>query len=374
MLSYWEKNSIDKLDTAIIGGGITGLSTAISLAQRNPLRKIAVLEAGSQPSGASTKNAGFACFGSLTEILYDIDTHGLDETRDLLSKRYVGLEILKNRIPHQKMDYHEWGGFEILSPQNHRAVKRLEEVNQALDPLFGQRVFSEEPDLVSKFGLNPVEATTVIKNPLEGQLNPHKMIQYLTALALELGVTIVDQAKVESIGDESPFTLSLPKHPISEIIAEKVVVCTNAFSKTLLPDISLNPGRGQVLITSPIDSLKLKGTFHSDEGYIYFRNVGKRLLIGGARNADFEGETTTEFGTSKVVQDQLIHWIENVILPNTPYEVEHRWSGIMAFGPERKPILSNPRPGLHLGIRLGGMGVALGSWIGAELAKAHDAE
>ncbi len=374
MLSYWEKNSIDILDTAIIGGGICGLSTAISLAQRNPLRKIAVLEAGSQPSGASTKNAGFACFGSLTEILYDIDTHGLEETRDLLSKRYVGLEILKNRIPHQKMDYHEWGGFEILSRENHRAVGRLEEANQALEPLFGQRVFSEEPELVSKFGLNPSEASTVIKNPLEGQLNPHKMIQYLTALALELGVTILYQAKVEFIGNESPFKLSLPRHPISEIISEKVVVCTNAFSKTLVPDISLNPGRGQVLITRPIDSLKLKGTFHSDQGYIYFRNVGKRLLIGGARNADFEGETTTEFGTSKVVQDQLIHWIENVILPNTSYEVEHRWSGIMAFGPERKPILSNPKPGLHLGIRLGGMGVALGSWLGEELAKKHDAE
>jgi glycine/D-amino acid oxidase-like deaminating enzyme len=272
------------------------------------------------------------------------------------------------------MDYNEWGGFEILGTENHHAIDRLEEVNQALDPLFGQRIFSEELELVSSFGFNPSEAKTVIKNPLEGQLNPYKMIQHLTAKVLELGVSIWYNAKVDSIEQESPFLLSVPEHPISEIRAEKVVVCTNAFSKTLLPDISLNPGRGQVLITRPIDSLKLKGTFHSDEGYIYFRNVGNRLLIGGARNADFEGETTTEFGTSKVIQDRLKHWIENVILPKTSYEIEHSWSGIMAFGPERRPVISEPQPGLFVGIRLGGMGVALGSWLGEELAKKHDAE
>ena len=64
-LSYWEKTSFFDYDVIVIGSGIVGLNAAIHLKKSSPALKISVLESGFLPTGASTKNAGFACFGSI---------------------------------------------------------------------------------------------------------------------------------------------------------------------------------------------------------------------------------------------------------------------------------------------------------------------
>ena len=58
----------------------------------------------------------------------------------------------------------------------------------------------------------------------------------------------------------------------------------------------MQPARAQVLITKPIKNLQIKGTFHLDKGYYYFRNIDNRILFGGGRNLDFKTEETSEFG------------------------------------------------------------------------------
>jgi L-2-hydroxyglutarate oxidase LhgO len=74
-LSYWEiKNWFSNVDFTIVGSGIVGLHTAIRLRERFPKAKIILLEKGALPQGASTKNAGFACFGSVSEIIDDLKT------------------------------------------------------------------------------------------------------------------------------------------------------------------------------------------------------------------------------------------------------------------------------------------------------------
>ncbi|MBT5920938.1 MAG: FAD-binding oxidoreductase, partial [Flavobacteriaceae bacterium] len=73
-LSYWEhKHWLSNIDFAIIGSGIVGLNCALSLREKHPNATIVVFEKGILPHGASTKNAGFTCFGSISEILSDID-------------------------------------------------------------------------------------------------------------------------------------------------------------------------------------------------------------------------------------------------------------------------------------------------------------
>lgn len=71
MLSYWEQKNFFRYELIVIGSGFTGLSTAINFKKKNPKARVLILEKGVFPTGASTKNAGFACFGSLTEILDD---------------------------------------------------------------------------------------------------------------------------------------------------------------------------------------------------------------------------------------------------------------------------------------------------------------
>jgi glycine/D-amino acid oxidase-like deaminating enzyme len=93
-LSYWEiKNWFTNLDFTIVGSGIVGLHAALALRERFPSAKILVLEKGVLPQGASTKNAGFACFGSLSEIIDDLKTHTEEEVLQLIQKRYAGFKL-----------------------------------------------------------------------------------------------------------------------------------------------------------------------------------------------------------------------------------------------------------------------------------------
>ncbi len=121
-----------------------------------------------------------------------------------------------------------------------------------------------------------------------------------------------------------------------EIKAAKVALCTNGFSKRFLPNEDILPARAQVLITKPIKRLKLEGTFHFEQGYYYFRNIDNRILLGGGRNIDFEGETTTKLENSTKITHRLNQILKDIVLPNTPFELDHQWAGIMAVGKTKK--------------------------------------
>ena len=148
---------------------------------------------------------------------------------------------------------------------------------------------------------------------------------------------------------------------------KKLFIATNGFARKL-SEANLKPARAQVLITKPISNLHIKGTFHFDEGYYYFREVDNRILFGGARNLDLEGETTSEFGLTEAIQQRLEKLLKEIILPETSFEIERRWSGIMGMGDQKRPIIKQLSEDVCCGIRLGGMGVAIGSLVGISLA------
>ena len=78
-LSYWEKNTFfTEIDVTIIGSGIVGLHAAIYLKLMRPQLKVVVVDRGFLPYGASTRNAGFACFGSVSELLDDLSREDED--------------------------------------------------------------------------------------------------------------------------------------------------------------------------------------------------------------------------------------------------------------------------------------------------------
>jgi glycine/D-amino acid oxidase-like deaminating enzyme len=115
--------------------------------------------------------------------------------------------------------------------------------------------------------------------------------------------------------------------------------------------------------------LPFSGTFHFDEGYYYFRNIGNRVLLGGARNKAFEMETSTELEITNLVQDELEHFLRERILAGKQYTIDHRWSGIMGFTNSKLPVIEQVEPGVYSLVTCNGMGVAL-SPIMAEKAAA----
>ena len=153
------------------------------------------------------------------------------------------------------------------------------------------------------------------------------------------------------------------------LTCSQLLVCTNGFAKQLLPDLNLVPARGQILVTSEIPNLKMKGAFHYDGGYYYFRNLGKRVLLGGARNKALEEETSSEMKITDKIQGELERFLSTYILPNEEYLVTDRWSGIMGMGPEKMPIIKKVSDNIFCAVRLGGMGVALAPMIGEKMAN-----
>ena len=61
--------------------------------------------------------------------------------------------------------------------------------------------------------------------------------------------------------------------------------------------------------------------------------------------------------------------LKTTILSNQKIEIEHRWSGIMGVGNQKKAIVRQVSENVYCGVRLGGMGIAIGSIIGKELAE-----
>lgn len=374
MLSFWEKNSFLHYDYIIVGSGIVGLSTACSLKEQQPTARVLVLERGVLPSGASTKNAGFACIGSPTELLSDLQKMSESDTLSLIELRWRGLRRLRQRLSDEKIGYLALGSYELISDKESFCLDHLAYLNQLIYSVIGQRAFSETPELLLSFGFNRQYVKTLIKNHAEGQLDTGKMMRSLWEYANSLGVIVTTGAKVQEI---------IPKNNTVQLVVEsnigqtsitycahrQVAICTNAFAKQFLPDADIRPGRGQVLITKPIEKLPFQGIFHYDEGFYYFRNYENRIILGGGRNLDFEGETTTDLLTTTNIIDNLIQQLHQIILPNTAFEIDGHWAGIMAFGKDKMPILQRVDPQIVAGVRLGGMGVAIGSHLGDSLAN-----
>lgn len=365
-LSYWElKNWFTNIDCTIVGSGIVGLHAALRLRERFPASKILVIERGMLPQGASTKNAGFACFGSLSEIMDDLKTNAEDDVVRLIEKRWKGLQLLRKRLGDSTIDFKPHGGYELFLKEDeigfNECISKMPFINEILKPLFKADVFSKETD---RFGFKNTQDYLVF-NPFEAQIDTGNMMQELLKQAVSADILILNQQTVTSYFDAGSH-VELVLNDFS-FRSSKVLFATNGFAGSLTKG-EVKPARAQVLITEPIKNLDIKGTFHLDRGYYYFRNIDDRILLGGGRNLDFEGETTTEFGQTKIIQNKLEELLKNVILPNQDFKIAHRWSGIMGVGNSKSSVVAQLSENVFCGVRLGGMGVAIGSLIGTELA------
>lgn len=362
MLSYWELDSFVDYDVIIVGAGITGLSSAISILEKQPDLNVLILERNLFPTGASTKNAGFACFGSLTELLSDIEQMGTIGCLTLVEQRWKGLQKLRSRFADKELGFEPLGGYELMDQSREDVMTKMDQINELLYPLFGADVYRDVSEKLNDFGFNTDKFSRLIFNAFEGQIHTGKTIAALWRLASKLGVKILTGARVEIV--EGNTVIVNQNGADICFKGNKIVLCTNAFTSRFFPDLEMLPGRGQVMITEPIGDLKFKGTFHIEEGYYYFRNVGERVLLGGGRHLDFKGEETLKNGIHPEIEKELIRKLKEEILPNQKFEIAQKWSGIMAFGEVKKPILEWVTPEILLAVRLGGMGMAIGSELG----------
>lgn len=368
VLSFWERDALLDADVLVVGAGIVGTLTAIECAERAPSMRVRVLERGVLPYGATSRNAGFACFGSLTELIADRARMG-DDALDLVERRWKGLARLRARLGDDAIGYEHLGGSELLFEESLGALDALGDVNRWLRPLFGRDVFSEDRAGLAAAGFGGARA--LVANPLEGQVHSGRLVRALHRMAGERGVEVLTGAEVSSVRDEGDRVevgvrgaqgFEIPMR------ASQVVVCANGLIPALVPSSGVTPGRGQVLVTEAVAGLPWRGCYHFDEGYWYFRNVGDRVLLGGGRNVDFAGEETPAIALSDAIQRAQDEVLARVLLPGRAPRVEHRWAGIMGFTADKRPVVRRASPRVLVGFGCNGMGVALGAEVAARAA------
>lgn len=365
--SYWETKKLEeKTQVLIIGGGLSGLSTGIHILLQNSDCKVTILEKDILSKTASTKNAGFACFGSPSEILSDLDIMGFEETQKMIKMRANGIQLWQDWFSASEIDFSLCGGFEVFNEQQEgiyaRCIDRLQEINELCSPVVSQ-VFSEvEFQQFKSFKKG-------FKNSYEGALNPMKLVNACQNKFRSLGGELLEGIEVSEIHEKAVSFIWNEQQIYKS--TDWIVLTNNAFGQHWAKELDVKtseiyPARAQVLVTEPLD-VNWKGTFHVDEGYYYFRNLENRILIGGGRNEAVEEETTFNQATTPFIQNKIEEVLFNDILGKTCI-IDYRWAGTMAMGPEKKPIIKHINNHTIAAVRLSGMGVALSAEIGKLLS------
>ncbi|MEO6915152.1 MAG: FAD-binding oxidoreductase, partial [Chitinophagaceae bacterium] len=357
-------------DVIIAGAGFAGLWSALHLKTVNPDLSILICEKELIPSGASTRNAGFACFGSLTELVDDLAFMGEVRMKEMVELRFKGLIQIRENFEDTEIDYQQLGGYELISkhqyPDHQSMAEDINQINALLQQITGEpAVFSNADEKLADFGFG--NTGHLVENRLEGQLHAGKLMRRLMQKVRLLGVEIfhgVGIAAFKNIEGYIDLTTSSGIH----LQAKRLIISTNALAGQLSQHLSITPARGQVLLTTPIAGLPFGGCFHYDEGYYYFRNLDGRVLLGGARNVAFAEEETTEMNTTKTIQDELERFLREVVIPGKEFSIEKRWSGIMGMAETKFPVVREIEPNVFCATGLGGIGIAIAPEVGRMVA------
>lgn len=370
MLSIWEQESmLAAPDFLLIGAGITGLNAAISIKEQQPRARVMVIHPGPWGSGASHRNAGFACLGSPTELLSDWETHGEEVMWSVVKMRWQGLQRLQDRVGADRMDLTWTGGAELFTPDDAAALEQVEsriaDLNRGFKQITGQPAqFASRP--LPADGFRDLLGQVDIAQ--EGRIHTGKMMKALRALALEKGVEILGGLTVERL-ESGARGWEIYTREGYRLSSPCVGLATNGFTPAFYAGPEVVPARNQVFLTQPVAGLPWDACLHVRQGYIYIRRVGDRILIGGGRYLDPQGETTDVEGTTEAIESFLHQFLHRHLEVPPDLIFSQAWSGTLGVGPVKMPIIQALDTNLYGGIRLGGMGVAIGTLVGETLGQ-----
>ena len=352
--SFWERKAwLNDLDALVVGTGVVGTNAALRLREQHPHWRIAMVERSTFGS-STTRNAGFACFGSPSELLDDLNSLGAEAMTDLVRLRWEGLKLLREMWGDGPLGYRPCGAVEAFTdPKLYQScLDMLPILNDQLRLVFGKDAFHVEAQPEGTKGL-----LGGIRSPLEGDLDTSKLTLLLRRALADQHIPCLSGINV--VGLEPRHGQWQVHTEIGSTVVPNVFIASNAWAAELL-EVDVTPRANQVIVSQPLPGLNLVNTLHHDRGYVYAREIDGRLLIGGGRqwSCDTEEERV----------ERLLDWAQTHITGAEAFRIEHRWVGQLGVGQHRRPLIQQVAPGLFAGVRLGGMGVAIGSLVGRKLA------
>lgn len=363
--SFWESEQF-KTEFLIVGAGFLGSWTAYELKKKHPKAKVTVIDKDTVSYGASIRNAGFACFGSITEILSDCAKYGQTNAYNLVESRYKGIEKIKSIF--DSVSFEPCGGLELLDASLvENSLNKLPEVNYYMSCLTNDEATFTQMNSHKIF------------NKYEGLLDSYKLLSGLHDLCKSLGVNFIHGVNVEEIYSNLSNVEVYADTVDRKIIfkSKKVIVCANATTKNIaINDKYINivsPQRNHVLVTSPIE-FDFNCGVHAMEGYIYFRPLyienKKHLLIGGARHIDFEKENTLDSTPNKAIISYLNNFIKTNITQQK-YNIIHNWTGFMGFTKDKQNVSYHASHNVLVASSCNGMGVAMCPVFAQEIVQQY---
>jgi gamma-glutamylputrescine oxidase len=348
--SLWLKEQADpvlrsrfdgRADVAVIGGGVTGCSCALTLAERGV--RVRLYEAREIAGGASGRNGGFALRGA---------TAPYDEARRALGdeRARIVMELTERSLDRMEKlagdAFRRVGSLRLAFDQDEREALRREHDALREHGFAVEWVDELEPPLDQLY-------LGAILHPQDGALQPARWVRRLAAHAVNAGADIREGEAVT----------------VEELEADAVVVAGDGFIPRLLPELPVRSTRGQVLATQPLRDRLYDRPHYARGGYDYWQQLPDgRLVIGGYRDASFETEETDVEETTALVQGRLDALVERLV--GYRPEVTDRWAGIWGTTPDLVPLVGEVRDGVWVAGGYSGHGNALGLACGDLVARA----
>lgn len=297
LMPFWldDKNKPEKTqpleknieaDLTIIGGGFTGLWTALLAKQQNPTHEIVLVEAGEVAIGATGRNGGF-CSASITHGFSNGYNRWEKELKTLIQLGHKNLDEIEQTIKQFNIECDFIRSGELHVANETYQIDDLLKVSQLANQYGENFQFLNQADVYKK--VHSSSYLAALYEPAVAMLNPAQLAWGLREACLRLGVCIYEGTQVEALEEKRAWVLV--KTQRAEIKSKKVALATNAFHP-LLKHLSfyIVPVYDYVLMSEPLSKTQRESIgWHGREGvgdsanqFHYYRTTQDgRILFGG---------------------------------------------------------------------------------------------
>lgn len=380
-LSYWrdhfpfEVQTTNTLpphcDVAIIGAGLTGLSTALHLARNGA--SVVVLEQEKIGHGASTRNAGMALTGLKLSPEQLVKRYGRERARKFYRASLDTLSFVQNLVEQEKIacDFQRCGDLCVAHrPSHYQSLIASQK--------FQREEFDHHTELVPAAELARELGTKIyhggLIDPLSASLNPAKLVAGLARCAREAGSHLLEDTPVETCRRESNgFALQTPR---GSLRAKEVVVATNGYTPAALRHLRrrIIPVGSYIVVTEPLgrglaeELLPTNRMVYDTKNFLFYfrRTPDERLLFGG--RTSFTPMSDRE--AAEILRTDML----SVFPQLAAAKIDYAWHGNVGFTFDQMPHLGTQN-GLHYAMGYGGHGVVIsvyfGYWLALKLCGAN---
>jgi len=352
-------------DVCIVGGGLAGLTAAVTLARGG--RKVVLLEAERVAWGASGRNGGFVSAGFATGLSAIERRVGAEQARELFRMSMEGVEIVRGNIDALDIrDAHPVPG--IAKALRYDSRGALQASSEEQRRAFGLKLRYLDKREVRDLFVSPKYHEAILDEDAF-HFHPLNYGRSLAREAVRLGAAIHEISPTMSFDFDGAGKIVRTKN--AEIAAEHVVFATGGYTGSVLPALrrSFLPIATYVLLTEQAPDL-VQSAIRTRAAILDDRRAGDyyRLVEDGSRIL-WGGRITTRTTDPRDIAALLRREMVNTYPQLADLKVEIAWSGLMSYARHLMPQIGQWKPGVWYCTAFGGHGMnttAIGGTLIAE--------